>query len=561
MARPEVTLRNVKGSALTFNEMDKNFSSFFYSASVVSSTNGNKLRLFYTGSNEFSFSGFTPGVFTEVFLPSAEQNNDLVVPGENGDVFFNTNDALDVRSRIFNYNTRENFLGVGTEACSTLHLKTLTRDVPTNAKLQIGSGEGIGSTGYLSVSRGRDNRDDIFRLGKLMTGNRDIIRLNTTSQLSLGTSGGNFDEYTSRLYLDENGVTIGRQEVSAVSPLSVEGNITVGSDFSLANINTIGNNTVTSAYLPVSSVTNGLLLQSPKSNNGGHVVVGINSDANKRESFTIAKGIAGSFDCAVATFKADGNVGIGCKDPTTKLDVAGAISASGDIHICGDATIHTIAEKASLTTDWAGSTTEYSKTLVAEVGTGLVKYMDASPVPKGGIIMWSGAPNNVPKGWTLCNGTDVNNVTVPDLRNKFIVAASSTGATATVEIDGVGCICTTGGCNVHSHFNSTGGTILKECHLPAHSHGYNDAYYAEARSGVQYNVRGDADGGSTDGDNEFFWRTRDNDGQPFGNPPSGNDQPLTEATGSGCAHAHTIMPHNNIPEYFALAFIIYVGVE
>ena len=72
MARPEVTLRNVKGSALTFNEMDKNFSSFFYSASVVSSTNGNKLRLFYTGSNEFSFSGFTPGVFTEVFLPSAE---------------------------------------------------------------------------------------------------------------------------------------------------------------------------------------------------------------------------------------------------------------------------------------------------------------------------------------------------------------------------------------------------------------------------------------------------------------------------------------------------------
>ena len=53
----------------------------------------------------------------------------------------------------------------------------------------------------------------------------------------------------------------------------------------------------------------------------------------------------------------------------------------------------------------------------------------------------------------------------------------------------------------------------------------------------------------------------DNDGQPFGNPPSGNDQPLTEATGSGCAHAHTIMPHNNIPEYFALAFIIYVGVE
>ena len=42
-------------------------------------------------------------------------------------------------------------------------------------------------------------------------------------------------------------------------------------------------------------------------------------------------------------------------------------------------------------------------------------------VPKGGIILWSGAADAIPSGWALCDG---NNDT-PDLRNRFVVGAGS----------------------------------------------------------------------------------------------------------------------------------------
>ncbi len=42
-------------------------------------------------------------------------------------------------------------------------------------------------------------------------------------------------------------------------------------------------------------------------------------------------------------------------------------------------------------------------------------------IPSGGIIMWSGAVDNIPDGWALCDGT--NNT--PDLRNRFVVGAGS----------------------------------------------------------------------------------------------------------------------------------------
>ena len=45
-------------------------------------------------------------------------------------------------------------------------------------------------------------------------------------------------------------------------------------------------------------------------------------------------------------------------------------------------------------------------------------------VPVGGIIMWSGATNNIPSGWALCDG---NNST-PDLRDRFVVGAGNSYA-------------------------------------------------------------------------------------------------------------------------------------
>jgi hypothetical protein len=66
----------------------------------------------------------------------------------------------------------------------------------------------------------------------------------------------------------------------------------------------------------------------------------------------------------------------------------------------------------------------------------------ATPIPTGGILLWSGSIGSIPAGFVLCNG---NNGT-PDLRDRFIVGAGSTYAV-----------------------NATGGSA--DSILPTHTHG------------------------------------------------------------------------------------------
>ena len=59
-------------------------------------------------------------------------------------------------------------------------------------------------------------------------------------------------------------------------------------------------------------------------------------------------------------------------------------------------------------------------------------------VPRGAVIMWSGASNNIPVGWAVCNGQWVKPETgavsdyyqdgyvkTPDLRDRFIIGAGN----------------------------------------------------------------------------------------------------------------------------------------
>ncbi|MBP5233986.1 MAG: tail fiber protein, partial [Planctomycetes bacterium] len=41
--------------------------------------------------------------------------------------------------------------------------------------------------------------------------------------------------------------------------------------------------------------------------------------------------------------------------------------------------------------------------------------------PVGCIILWSGAANNIPEGWALCNGQTVEGQKTPDLSGRFVV--------------------------------------------------------------------------------------------------------------------------------------------
>lgn len=86
-------------------------------------------------------------------------------------------------------------------------------------------------------------------------------------------------------------------------------------------------------------------------------------------------------------------------------------------------------------------------------------------VPQRAIMMWSGDPESVPAGWTLCDGTSPDDVdiTVPDLRNQFTVGAGDsydvgdTGGVAEATLDEQ---------HLPEHDHDSG-----RLSVPSHSHG------------------------------------------------------------------------------------------
>jgi hypothetical protein len=78
----------------------------------------------------------------------------------------------------------------------------------------------------------------------------------------------------------------------------------------------------------------------------------------------------------------------------------------------------------------------------------------ATPIPSGGIFLWSGSIGSIPAGYVLCNGSNGT----PDLRDRFVVGAGSTYAV-----------------------NATGGSadavVVSHTHSitdPGHSHGISN---------------------------------------------------------------------------------------
>ena len=127
-----------------------------------------------------------------------------------------------------------------------------------------------------------------------------------------------------------------------------------------------------------------------------------------------------------------------------KLTTTAASGSNGDstIRISGDT-----SNVSRLLIEGKGSNTAGSFTNIAEFKltntTPVVKttgsFEGGGIIPLGGIIMWSGAgtATAVPDGFTLCDGNvnnggaAINGITIPDLRDKFIVGANAvTGSDA-----------------------------------------------------------------------------------------------------------------------------------
>lgn len=139
-------------------------------------------------------------------------------------------------------------------------------------------------------------------------------------------------------------------------------------------------------------------------------------------------------------------------------------------------------------------------------------------VPKGGVIMWSGAVNQIPDGWVLCNGANGT----PDLRDRFVVGAGNNYAS-----------------------NLTGGnSAINLGH--AHNVGISEA-------------GNHAHGGTTTGPNDFSDRNK-TDSHSLYNTPSNSHIHTINSDGS---HAHSAWTDSQLssaqdirPPFFALAFIM-----
>jgi hypothetical protein len=152
----------------------------------------------------------------------------------------------------------------------------------------------------------------------------------------------------------------------------------------------------------------------------------------------------------------------------------------------------------------------------------------ATPIPVGGILLWSGSIGSIPAGFVLCNG---NNGT-PDLRDRFIVGAGSNYVV-----------------------NATGGSA--DSTLPIHTHGATSASISESvvtdpghthNAGSSVFVQTIEDGSSV--------RLSNNSGNATSSSTTGISVATTTTTTTTNANAGVSATNGNLPPYYALCYIM-----
>ncbi|MFH1145079.1 MAG: tail fiber protein [Candidatus Eisenbacteria bacterium] len=195
--------------------------------------------------------------------------------------------------------------------------------------------------------------------------------------------------------------------------------------------------------------------------------------------------------------------------------VDGVVHDGGDIDlVAGDYIVITPDnenDRITIGTNTSGLDTRF----VNEEGPGTI--------PVGGIVMWSGG--SVPSGWALCNGQTVNGHTTPDLRDRFVVAAG-----------GGYSIGSTGGESMHT---------LTTSEMPSHDHGVTDPGHAHFYTSPVY---GNYQGLDYDGEN----------GTAVEYPYENAAGTVSATTGISIQSSGEGAAHNNMPPYYALAFIMRV---
>ena len=511
---------------MTYDEMDRNQSQFFYSASLNST--GTSMLLHYTGSSALDTGGISYGP-RSITIPFPSVDIDIpeaIAAGNDTEIQFNKEGGFGASPNLV-FDRDKNAVGIAgnpaadfklsifqeTSRPASIKLTALSTLVDNRAETAFfldstdlgGIGKTVGSdNNNLYFSNRFESTTERSTYGKLHfsipgAGDTDdngiiatVSKNNDIKSVGIGTTTPNRQ------------LSIVGAEGLGISATSTNENASflrpIPSDL-LQQTNSDGSRSL----VPRDSSDFGLLISSPAAGGeGGNVVVAVNTDGSEKEAFNIISVRENDFSDAkarvLASFGVDKKAGIGTQDVNlTGLTVEGNISSSLNLYIGN--------------TDTAAS---YSSSAVIAVDSiGKVEKAEGALTPIGGIIIWSGASDGVPNGWRLCNGQNGT----PDLRNRFIV-----GAGDTYSVGGSG--------------GSADAVIVSHTHTatvtdPGHNHTF-----------TQEDARGSGAAGSEDGNSSF--------GLVSTNSSTTGISVSINTTGSSATNA-------NLPPYYSLAYIMYVG--
>ena len=190
---------------------------------------------------------------------------------------------------------------------------------------------------------------------------------------------------------------------------------------------------------------------------------------------------------------------------------------------------------------WCDSSKKEGLRLLTTDGSGNFSFSnDTDIVPRGNIIMWSGAKNAVPQGWGLCDGRTYQwagrTTITPDLRGRFIRMFSDHLNTDMARMgqnnnyrSKLGNSPSDHEINMvrlsMGHFGGTDHMVLHEGEMPIHSHAFpRDSPYEQTAT------------------------THD--------PRDGKTIMRNRNTNEGTGHEGAGWGHNNVPPFYVLAFIM-----
>ena len=554
-----IILRVNKGQALTYEEMDRNQSQFFYSSSLHN--NNTKLRLHFTGSDSLDTAteDYSPNRYQEISFPSLDSEiQATAAAGSNTQIQFNNGNGTFGADDLFTFNKTGNYLGIGTATPSDR--LEIHGDGVKGAIISLkGQSGGVGTLIHASINF-LEGSTYLGRIGRADSTTEDLYFVNNKAvgtgfgkvHIGAGTSTATTDNADSIVAATFTRTSTGISRVGIGTKIPNRQLSVVGADG--IGISPTGDNNLQSFLAPIPSgiynSTNdggqknlipnnsepaGLLISSPTGSNGGNIVVAINADNTPgqiNEGFNIINAYAGSYTTSEVLLSVQANKKVGINTnfpPVIGLTVEGAISGSGTLQV------------GTIATGTANNTSA----LVA-TSTGLVQKIDAAPIPKGGIILWSGAISAKPAGWHLCNGENGT----PDLRDKFVIGAYADDAgVAKTTVTGIAL----------QEGGSADAVVVSHTHGgDTDSDGSHHHLVARAGTGTTLTSANTVDKDHSTGGNLGYGLLGVSGEANVGKTSThtGHTHPFRTDTPEGAEPG----TNKNLPPYYALAYIMYGGI-